>query len=188
MEKHRGRGLFSIARLRHTAPFLRLFVPNSLTVHHRSISLKAVLAASPFCPATSCSNYSPAVTSSTSFLGLFVPNNSMVQHRITFTLHFHSLWGGRCFCVTGSSNMGRFSFFVLVGDTSTVPNPWFVVPEGADTLTTSSSSAIRNCVAVPLHLGFSCPLCISVATDVSSRTSVVLRFLVPCCPWCDLSS
>jgi hypothetical protein len=103
----------------HTAPFLRLFVLNSLTVHSCSFSLKAVLAASSFCPAT-CSDYSPAVTSSAPFLGLFVPNNSMVQHRITFTLHIHaspihSLWGGQCFCVTGSSNTCRFSFFRFGG-------------------------------------------------------------------------
>jgi hypothetical protein len=75
----------------HTAPFLRPFIPNSLTVHPHSFSLKAVLAASSFCPATSCSDYSPAITSSAPFLGLFVPNNSMVQRCITFTLHFQSL-------------------------------------------------------------------------------------------------
>jgi hypothetical protein len=84
-----GEGAACIAQIRHTAPFLRLFVPNSLTVHPRSFFLKAVLAAS-FCPAT-YSNYSPAVTSSVHFLGLFVPNNSMVERRITFTLHIHSL-------------------------------------------------------------------------------------------------
>jgi hypothetical protein len=178
----------SIARICHTAPFLRLFIPNSLTVHPRSFSLKAVLAASSFCPATPCSNYSPAVTSSAPFLGLFVPNNSIVQHHISLILHIHpspihSLWGGQCFCVTGSSNMGRFSFFVLEGaDTSTVSNPWLVVPEGTDNLTTSSFSAIRDCVAVPLHLGFSCPHCISVAADVSSQTSVLSWSLSVCCP------
>jgi hypothetical protein len=67
-----------IVQIRHTAPFLRLFVPISLTVHPRSF-LRIVLAASSFCPATPCSNYSPAVTSSAPFLGMFVPNNSMVR-------------------------------------------------------------------------------------------------------------
>jgi hypothetical protein len=74
-----------------TAPFLRLFVPNSLTVHPRSLSSKAVLAASPVVSATPCTDYSPAVTSSAPFLGLFVSSNSMVQRRITFTLSSFTL-------------------------------------------------------------------------------------------------
>jgi hypothetical protein len=43
-----GEGMPCIARIRHTAPFLMLSVPNSVTVHPRSFSLKAVLAASFF--------------------------------------------------------------------------------------------------------------------------------------------
>jgi hypothetical protein len=87
-----GEGVYRVMRRpRHTDPSLRLLVPNSLTVHPRSFSLKAVLAAPSFCPATPCSEYSQAVTSSAPFLGLFVSNNSMVQRCITFTLHLHSL-------------------------------------------------------------------------------------------------
>jgi hypothetical protein len=56
------RGVPCITQIRHTAPFLRLFVLNRLTVHPGSFSLKT--AAASFCPATPCSDYSPAVTSS----------------------------------------------------------------------------------------------------------------------------
>jgi hypothetical protein len=108
-------------------------------------------------------------------------------HSLLSFFHIHPCWGGRYFYVTGSSHTGRFPLFVLEGvDTSTVSNPWFVVPEGADTLTTSSFSATRRTswllssfsgVAVLLHLGFSCPRCISLAADVSSRTSVLSWFL-----------
>jgi hypothetical protein len=82
-------------------------------------SLKAVLAASSFCPATPCSDYSPAVTSSAPFLGLFVPNNSTLQRHITLTLHIHSVLihshsGGRCFFVTSSYSV-LFHFFCFGG-------------------------------------------------------------------------
>jgi hypothetical protein len=110
---------FLLIHPRHTAPFLRLFVPNSLTVHLCSFSSKAVLAVSPVVLATPCSDYSPAVTSSAPFLGLFVSSNSMVQRLITFILHIHSVHihsrsGGWCFYVTGSSSV-LFHFFVSEG-------------------------------------------------------------------------
>jgi hypothetical protein len=47
-----GQGVPCIAQIRHTAPSLRLFVSNSLTVHPRSFSSKVVLAASPVVSAT----------------------------------------------------------------------------------------------------------------------------------------
>jgi hypothetical protein len=110
-------GSLRLYSARHTAPFLRLFVPIILTVHPRSFSLKALLAACSFCPATPGSDYSPAVTSSAPFLGLFVPNNSMVQRRFnslfTHSLFIHAWEAG--FSTLPVPPLRYFIFFVLEG-------------------------------------------------------------------------
>jgi hypothetical protein len=131
---------------------------------------------------------------------VLAPTTCMVQRLLSPTFHICPSHSSITFILltfilareagtstTGSSHTGHFPFFVLEGvGPSTVSNPLFVVPEGADTLTTSSFSATRRTswllsslsgVAVHLHLGFSCPRCISVAADVSSRTSVLSPFL-----------
>jgi hypothetical protein len=148
----------TIARIRPTAPFLRLFVPNSLTVHPRSFSLKALLAASSFCPITPGSNYSPAVTSSP-FLSpahlerfpVNLPEDPVVSHSLHTFIHrtFTLSWEAGA-SVLPVPPLLEVSFPVLEGvDPSTRSNACFVVPEDADTSTTLSFSAIRNCVAVP---------------------------------------
>jgi hypothetical protein len=96
MEKHhwRGGGVYRVMHHPcHTAPFLRLFILNSLTVHPRSSSLKAVLAAS-FCLVTPCSDYSPAVTSAPFLrparLELFpvnLPEDPVVSHSLVTLIH-----------------------------------------------------------------------------------------------------
>jgi hypothetical protein len=117
-ETPREGGVYRVMRRpRHTAPFLRLFIPNSLTVHCRSFSLKALPAACSFCPATSCSDYSLAVTSSAPFLGLFVPNNSMVQCRY----HFHSSHSS----IINSLSLGRL---VLLCYRFLQHGPFFLFP------------------------------------------------------------
>jgi hypothetical protein len=107
-----------IAQIHHTAPSLRLFVRNSLTVHPRSFSLNAVLAASSFfCPAQRFFFLpvvlSPAATSAPSLrpshLKRFpanMPEDPVVSHSVCP----HSCQGGWCFYITGSSSIHCFLF------------------------------------------------------------------------------
>jgi hypothetical protein len=70
-----------IVRIHHTASFLRLFVPNSLTVHPRSFSLNAVLAVSSVVSAIVSLlpvSRSQNVTSSP-FLWLLISSSSMIR-------------------------------------------------------------------------------------------------------------
>ena len=106
-----------IAQIRHTAPTLWLFAPNTQTMHSRSFSLDAVLAPSSCVDYSSCSDYSPAVTSAP-FLRFFVPNNSMVQRSSIPLFHFirrsftpHSRQGDRFLYITGSSSACSISLY-----------------------------------------------------------------------------
>jgi hypothetical protein len=64
-----------MGRLCHTAPSLRLFIPNSLTVCHLSFLLWAVLAMSMI--GVSRSNYSPSAPS----LDQLVPSGSRISYQ-----------------------------------------------------------------------------------------------------------